>query len=228
MRLPRLALGALLLGSPLLSRAQTTEAPAPRFYVGLGAYSSSYQSVSGLPNSHIQVPAQLTAGYQWRPRLAVQLGVAYSGSTYHYTYAGRYYSDLISPTATYRETTGADTRRVASVSLLGRYTLTRKASHHVQFDLLGGFGLEQQWYHRRGTQTDSIQSSFVTSSYDSRNANTALVLTLGPSVRYRFGQRVELAYDLLFSTGLLSNNPYPTGGLTGGQALSLRYRFGRH
>ena len=86
----RLTYWVLLLGSPLPSLAQTSsDTPAtPRYYVGLGAYSSFYQSLGhasvGSNDYSFRLPVQLTAGYQLSPRLAVQVGVAYSSTNYHY------------------------------------------------------------------------------------------------------------------------------------------------
>ncbi|HEX8657962.1 MAG TPA: hypothetical protein VF690_10525, partial [Hymenobacter sp.] len=66
--------------------------------------------------------------------------------------------------------------------------------------------------------------TLTTTSYDNRRTYTDLVFTLGPSVRYRFGERLELVYDLLYSTDF-SSKSYLTQDITGGMALSLRYRF---
>ena len=98
MRYPHVFLSGLLLGAALPGRAQTTETPPTRrFYVGLGAYSSLYQSVgyqalSSQSRTGFRVPMQFTAGYQLRPRLAVQVGLVYTNNTYNYDYAGRIYA----------------------------------------------------------------------------------------------------------------------------------------
>jgi len=79
MFLPRITLANLLLVSPLACFAQTPDAaPVPRFYVGLGAYSSYYQPIgkSEFYQSNFRLPVQFTSGYQISPRVAVQLGVA--------------------------------------------------------------------------------------------------------------------------------------------------------
>ncbi|MDQ2794220.1 MAG: hypothetical protein M3Y12_09455, partial [Bacteroidota bacterium] len=92
MRFSFLALSGLLAAAAFPARAQTAPAApaalpglaAPRFFVGLAAYSSYYQPLGGLSlanRSSVRVPLQLVAGYQLRPRLAVQVGVAYSGTT---------------------------------------------------------------------------------------------------------------------------------------------------
>ena len=131
------ALGGLFLALPLLGHAQATApepAPAPRFYVGLAAYSSDYQSIgSRRPGvTGFAVPLQLTAGYQLRPRLAVQVGLAYSGSSYAYRGDGYFYN-LNSPSnrGIYYNYSGKSNIRAASASVLARYTLTRKAGHRL-------------------------------------------------------------------------------------------------
>jgi hypothetical protein len=91
MRFLPVAFGGLLLAASLPALAQTTPDAAPRFYVGLGAYSSYYQALGGLSQasrSSVRLPLQFVAGYQLRPRLAVQVGVAYSGTTNDYAYEG--------------------------------------------------------------------------------------------------------------------------------------------
>lgn len=227
MLLPRLAFGCLLLGSPILSLAQTADpVPVPKFYVGLGAYGSSYQKLGGRPNSGATVPVQLTVGYQLLPRLAVQVGLAYSGYSDSYAYDGRIYSDPIIP-STYFADNGKYTERNFSASVLARYTLTRKPAHRMQFDLLGGFGLESPHSRSQGTRSDSVQSSLVATPYTYRFSKNDLLFTLGLSTRYRLSQRFELTYDFTISSVVASDKTYPISRLTGANALGLRYRFGQ-
>jgi hypothetical protein len=229
---PRLVLCSLLLGAPLLSHAQSPEpAPYPHYYVGLAAYSSYYQKLGGDGYRSTRIPLQLTAGYQWRPRLAVQAGIAYSGASQSYSSVGRTYPNSGYPMpgvqGNYYDYNGRFTGRSASISLLARYTLTRKPAHRMQFDLLGGFTWEHSSYRDYGSRADSVQSSLVMSAYDDRSKANRLLLNLGPSVRYRFGQHLELFYDLLFNKRLASNQYYEIEGITSSSALGLRYRFGK-
>ncbi|MGI4862867.1 MAG: outer membrane beta-barrel protein [Janthinobacterium lividum] len=227
MHSPRLALGGLLLALPFASYAQRTDpVPTPRFYVGLAAYSSYYQPLSGGANRSTRVPFQVTAGYQWRPRLALQAGLAYSGVSASYFYIGRTYPST-SLKGNYYDSNGRSTQRNTSASLLARYTLTRKPEHRLQFDVLGGFTWERNSYHDAGTRADSVQSSLVVSPYDDHNAVNRLLLTVGPSVRYRFGQHLEVFYNLLFDINLASSQYYQIQGVTSSSALGLRYRFGQ-
>jgi hypothetical protein len=228
---PRLVLSSLLLGAPLLSQAQNAEpAPYPRYYVGLAAYSSYYQALGGGNYRPTRLPLQLTAGYHWRPRLAVQVGLAYSGTSRSYFSIGRTYPSpgyaIPGVQGSYYDYTGRVTGRNASVALLARYTLTRQPAHRVQFDVLGGFTWEHSSYRDYGSRADSVQNSLVLSAYEERSNTNRLLLTLGPSVRYCFGPHLTLFYDLLFNTSVVSNQDYQIKGITSSSALGLRYRFG--
>ena len=229
MRFPSLALSGLLLSTTLPALAQTTPAEtpaAPRFFVGLGAYSSYYQPFEGRPAGirGFPVPLQLTAGYQLRPRLAVQVGLAYQGSAAAYDGSGYYYNPG-SARGVYYSYEGNSTVRTASVSALARYTLTRKPGHRLQFDALGGFALEHRRGTNRGTYLDSLNGSRDVRSYDTRGSNNNLLLTAGLGTRFRLSPRFELTSDFTVNKSL-SGYGYQRG-LTSSQALGLRYRFGR-
>ncbi|WP_035557894.1 outer membrane beta-barrel protein [Hymenobacter sp. IS2118] len=232
MLLLRLLPGALLLAAPLLGHAQTvpaTTAAAPRFYVGLAAYTSYYQNANSWRkgDGSLPVPLQLTAGYQLRPRLALELGVAYSGRT----------NRLAFSQASVDGNTGAPvnqqfditrTLRTASVSALARYTLTRQPARRLQFDALGGFTLLHNSYRYRGFQGDDRSGTFQTTPVDQRSAYNDLLLTAGLGLRYRLAPRLDLNFDLTANRNLTSPS-YSShlGGLTGSAALGLRYRFGK-
>jgi hypothetical protein len=223
----RLAGCALLLSLPLASRAQSAEA-LPRYYVGLSAYSGTYQVLGGNYLEGTTVPVQLTVGYQLRPRLAVQLGAAYSGNSYDYAGTGRYYSSpaYLAPFF-YYDYADHTTRRNTSVALLARYTLTRQPAHHLQFDLLGGVGLEVQKYNYSEVRTDSDSARTVskTNYSDRRYTGKEVLLMAGIGTRYRFGQRLEAVLDVTFGKSLWGE--LTNSRLTSTTALGLRYRFGR-
>ncbi|MVN75077.1 outer membrane beta-barrel protein [Hymenobacter sp. HMF4947] len=223
----QLACGALLLSLPTASLAQGADpAPTPRFYGGLAFYSSDYQRL-GNYYPGLRLPVQGTVGYQLRPRLAVQLGVAYSGSSYDYANAGLRYNGP-NTASTYYQYSGTNGLRSTSIALLGRYTLTRKPAHRVQFDLLAGFTLEHSAYREAGSVLDSVQQgSAVASTFDERYAHDNLLFGAGPSVRYRLGAHFELLYDLLYNANISTNRLYQIQGVTTSSALGLRYRFGR-
>jgi hypothetical protein len=224
----RLALAGLLLGSPLLSLAQDAEpAPYPRYYVGLSVYSGPYHYL-GFPNidgTKFRIPIQATFGYQLRPRLAVQLGLVYSGYKDNFGY-GYDYTDMNAYKVHY-EGNSTLTRRNYSTSLLMRYTLTHKPAHHFQFDLVGGLILIQQRLHITTNETysyvDYPQSPSTNVAYDNSDPFHSLNVNVGPSFRYRFGQRFEAVGDILFFLPL--TNDYLR--LDASTALGLRYRFGQ-
>lgn len=230
MRFLLLVLSALSL-STLPGHAQTTKTPtSPRFYVGLAAYSSYYQLLGGQAQGRTpatRLPVQLTAGYQLHPRLAAQVGVAYSGSSAEYASEGHYYNGTRAQ-GTYFNCNGTSTQRNVSVAVLARYTLTRHPAHRVQFDALGGFTLEHSNGYNRGTQADSLGGSLIVSSYGYRRTFNTLLLTAGLGTRYRLGQRFELTYDFTLNKALTGSGPGGQfQGLTSGSALGLRYRFGK-
>ncbi|MGI4874082.1 MAG: hypothetical protein ACRYFX_23225 [Janthinobacterium lividum] len=154
MRATRFLLPGLLLGVSATGLAQTTAdvPPAPRFYVGLGLYNSQYHTLRLESDAYRDVPVQLTLGYQWRPRLAVQASVAYSGLSY--SYGGSFFD--VRTGQYYNPYGGTNQRRATSTALLARYTLTRQLRHRVQFDLLGGGTLERTAYQYTGFRTDSV------------------------------------------------------------------------
>ena len=232
MRFLSFALGGLLAAVTLPARAQTSAdapaAPLPgtaRYYVGLGAYSSYYQQLGGQHNNSFRLPVQLVAGYQLRPRLAVQVGVAYSGNTFRYAFVGRPYGSGPTGYIDYR----ADlTSRVLSASVLARYTLTRNPAHRVQFDALGGFTLEHGSSFERGTQADSLGGTLNVTNFSNRTSRNTLLLTAGVGTRYRLSSHFELFYDFTLNKALNGPAPHPAPmGFTGSSTLGLRYRFGR-
>ncbi|RZK14558.1 MAG: hypothetical protein EOO56_24690 [Hymenobacter sp.] len=223
----QLILGSLLLGLPLSSLAQDSPpAAAPKFYVGLAAYSGPYQRF-GSTNSNgddVNIPVQATIGYQLRPRLAVQAGLTYSG--YKRSYGYEYdYTDTNTNQVNY-STNGTYTLRAFDASLLLRYTLTRKAAHRFQADLVGGLRLTHQRGHQVGTDIYSYvnpgQGPSTIIEYDDVYPYNVLSVDLGPGFRYRFGQRLEAVGDILFNLPVTSNYHRLDSSLS----LGLRYHFG--
>jgi hypothetical protein len=219
MRLLQLTCSAsLLLGLPLASAAQAA-APVPRFYGGVGLYSSWYNTLGSHYGDGNTVPVQVTLGYQLRPRLAVQGSFAYS--SYSGTNAGTvidYYTGLgNSYLSNYRN-------RFYTLAAQVRYTLTRQPSHHFQFDILGGFTRESYSYDGNGYYPSYVAANqpTVTSTYDNHSSNSNYLINAGPSVRYRIGQRFELAYSWTLGLDLrAAEHPHDAS------SLGIRYRFGR-
>jgi hypothetical protein len=117
-----------LLGLPLAGYAQGSDpAPAPHFYGGLGLYSSSHHNLSGWSNG-ARIPVQAVIGYQWRPRLAVQLGLAYSGNRSQYNYDYFYSPNYPAPSGARTDVAGSlypDTEACSPLS--GRFNWRSKA-----------------------------------------------------------------------------------------------------
>lgn len=215
-----LSCAALLLSAPLATLAQTADPlPAHRFYGGLAVYASAAQRLGGYYGSRYSVPVQATLGYQLRPRLAVQVGLAYSRVRSNYSYANEYVdpnANLIS-----NLTTSDYARRTFSTSVLARYTITRPGAHRFQVDALGGPSLEHSFSSSATTETTTSQGSTSVSSSDYSYANNNLRLNVGPSFRYRFGKHLDAMYDILLNISL-TNSAYTNTAM----ALGLRYRFG--
>jgi hypothetical protein len=218
-----IALGALLLGMPLATLAQSADPiPTHRFYGGLAAYEGNNQSVRGFySGERFNLPVQATLGYQLTPRLALQVGLAYSKENYkdsnNYTY-----SNIDGIPVTYSTVT-AFSRRAISSSLLARYTLTRQPSHRFQVDAVGGLSFDHSFYRNSGTDTYIIQGIAEVRPYEYTGTYNSLLVNLGPSFRYRFSEHLEAVYDILFNTSLTSGYH----NLNASMALGLRYRFGR-
>jgi len=220
-------LASLLALAPRLSPAQPTEpAPVPRYYLGLAAYSSAYQPLGGGAYRNARIPVQVVAGYQLRPRLAVQLGVAYSGASYSYFGISRYYTNPGPARGVYFDYASEGRERNTSLALLARYTLTRRPGRRLQVDALGGLTAEASHYNFSRVYTDSSQVP-ITSRYESQGTDWGLLLTAGPSVRYRLGRHLEALLDFTLNFNLQRSNLPESSVLTGATALGLRYRFGR-
>ncbi|GAA4053682.1 hypothetical protein GCM10022409_45820 [Hymenobacter glaciei] len=228
MRALSVAFGGLLLAAALPALAQTTPAetpPAPRYYVGLGAYHSNFQNLSSWRqgDTGFRVPVQLVAGYQLRPRLALELGVAYSGRTANYAYDAYFYN--AAGLAYHSQYSSTTTERITSVSALARYTLTRQPAHRLQVDALGGFTLVHRNGYSRGAETTDASGTLETTPFTYHRSANDLLLTVGLGLRYRLTPRFELDFDLTTNRNL--SHPDTYNGYTGGAALGLRYRFGR-
>jgi hypothetical protein len=224
-RLPCLA-GSLLVGASLTAHAQTTGLPpAPHFYGGLGVYTSSRQQLGSWNLDQTRLPVQAVVGYQLRPRLAVQLGVAYSGNRGNYAYSTSYSSYYPAPPSSVIDIAGSYKERFATATLLARYGLTRTAAHRFQADMLGGAKFEYARYQRAGTETTHDQGTPVATPYDSHATYTQPALSLGFGLRYRLVSQLEVAYDFTFDVPVAGSDYY-SARLQSSAFLGLRYHFG--
>ncbi|MDO7848091.1 outer membrane beta-barrel protein [Hymenobacter sp. M29] len=226
---PHLTVGALLLALPLRSFAQEpTAAPAPagRFYVGLAAFHSNYQNVwVWQPNyTGFRVPVQLTAGYQLRPRLALELGVAYRGFTSDYD-IDEYYTHSVTGMLTHYQYHSAATNRTATVTALARYALKRQPTQRFQVDVLGGATLVRSSHSSHGYQTNLAAGPDQTIPFSNRVASNYLLLTAGLGLRYHLTPRLTLNFDV--ATNRNVTFPAYYGNFTGSSALGVRYRLGQ-
>lgn len=218
----RLLYSALLVAAPLATLAQTTDPlPAHRFYGGVALYTDGWQALGSFYHGQFRAPVQATLGYQLRPRLAVQVGLAYSGARGDDSYTDDYLDS--NRNVTNYLSTVSYSRRAYSTSVLARYTLTRKDAHRFQVDVLAGPSFNHYTSRFANTQIITSQGTTSVSSYNQLYNYNGLLVNLGPSFRYRLGGRVEATYDLLFNVSL-TNSSHSTDA---SMALGVRYRFGR-
>ena len=224
--LPLAIVSSVLLGMPHPGAAQSTEPVSlPKYYVGLAAYTSAYQPVGSrywYRQKGFSVPLQVTVGYQFRPRWAVQAGLTFRGYSQNNSYVSYDYlgNGKMSPPFAVE---GTDWVRTFSASVLARHTLTRAAVHRMQFDLLAGLTLEHFRNSWRTTRTDSARAPVTTTdSYHS----SRLLVTGGLGMRYRCSQRLEATYNLLLNYGVNGGYGY-SDRFTNSMALGAQYRFGR-
>ncbi|MDJ0364617.1 outer membrane beta-barrel protein [Hymenobacter sp. H14-R3] len=225
MKISYLFLPSLLLGSPLLGVAQQATAPTyGRYYVGLAAYASDYQGIGGNSFRELRAPVQLTAGYQLLPRLAVQAGLAYKQDTFDYGTLSFVEQDPRAIVARHQYFGQANWYHT-SLSLLARYTLTRRATHRLQVDLLGGFTLEKERAATsyQYTTFDGTGAVFSSSTNTSAYRYSVGQLTAGLSARYRCTPHLDAVLDATLNSPLSRLESPPS--LAG--ALGLRYRFGQ-
>jgi hypothetical protein len=213
------ACGALL-ALPLLGRAQSvspaSDAPAYRFYVGLGAYTSGIHRLGSEGQGQpFTLPLQATFGYQFQPRLAVQLGVVYSGPQRKYS------GSLQQPDGTTLLFSSKARNTATSISALGRYTLTRTPTHRLQVDALGGFTLLHRTFDGSGFYADSNAPDGY-GRYDLHSSDYNVLLTGGLSTRYRFSSHFEAVADGTVSTDLRALR-----AVTASASLGVRYNFSR-
>ncbi|MGI4760221.1 MAG: outer membrane beta-barrel protein [Janthinobacterium lividum] len=223
----RFLCSALLLGTPFASLAQSIDLPTtPHFYGGLGVYSSTRQDLGNWNLDQTRIPVQALVGYQLRPHLAVQLGVAYSGNSNDYAYSTSYSSTYPSPPSAIVDFAGSYKERFVTATLLARYGLTRKPSHRFQADVLGGAKFEYARYSNLGTQTTHDQAAPVSTAYDSPSTYTQPALSLGFGLRYRLVGQLEVAYDFTFDLPVTRSDYYYSSRLQSSAFLGLRYHFG--
>lgn len=209
--LKRLLLSGLA-SLPLLSTAQTTP-PAPSFYVGAGATlltSQPFNRYSGM-----QLGPALTAGWQFKPRLALQLSGAYTWNQASYSYS---YSSSLIPTDV---NTSEYRTKLFTFPLLLRGELTAP-TRRLHVDALVGPMLlfsSNSYHYTYSNQGVLLQD-------ETRNSTGLLVsLALGPALRYSITPHLDVAADALVNFGLDSNYSNLADHLFSNILLGVNYRF---
>ena len=237
--------GLLALTCPFTGRAQQTgRAPLSGWFIGLGGAWGSYQEPGRTPSYEGYGPA-LTVGRYVLPRLAVQTGLVFYQRAGLFGFNGTYDAARFNPggPVLVRTESNVERRRVFTVPLLLRYTLTRDPARRWQADALAGAtGLQTRYQTvREVAETTTSGPTFVRQV--SEQTRTGVGLTAGAGLRHALGQRLELTADALSHLSLTPRTPvfgpgagalYPATGpvpplrerLSGTVLLGVRYRFG--
>jgi hypothetical protein len=197
---------------PLLSTAQTTE--APRFYIGAAAFVVSSEPFQDY--STTTVGPALTAGMQFTPRLALQLSGSYSwrnfGSSTVTSFAGS------TPTGTY---TYKSYNKAFIFPLLLRATLTNPTKR-LRVGVLGGPILRINFSRYEAWDTYLDQTLFYGPEYYS---TTDFTVALGPALHYTVTPRVELVVDALVNIAMGKYRNF-NGRLSSNVLAGVHYNFG--
>lgn len=226
MMLPRVLTALCLLGPALPAWAQT---PTFRHWYGALQYGrQDYQLfIPGEPETgrtNARRP-QLTAGYQFTPRLAVQMGLAPAQERFSYSGSGT--NAAGQPTIE----EGGSRGHSLAVPVVARYTLVVALWKNLHADLLAGGVLlrsNSQTHFRR------VENGIVTTDYQKDHRFFQLYAAAGPSVRYEFSRHIGVFADWLFYKNLQSA---PAGiqivstgnrsSITNSLMLGARYRFSK-
>ncbi len=208
-----LAIASLLL--PVVSHAQTTDS---HVYAGASANLLSNIPFSSAGDSRLVGPS-LTAGFQFTPHVALQVGVSYQwkkdtfSETYLVTAPG-------GPTTTITNTDEYYSKYFMMPVLL-RYTFAPSAERfHV--DALGGVTLLYSTLRRT---YDSTPATAPLAEY--KNSTYRASLTLGPAVRYTVAPQLELTASSLVSATLGDSYYHFSDRLFLNTSLGINYTFGQ-
>lgn len=216
----------LIIG-PLGVLAQESEPVVfPRWYVGLQYGRQDF--LLALKNSAESARTntrrpQVTVGYQIKPRLAVQLGMA--PVTQSFTFGGSGTNPAGQPVSEI----GSSKGRSLAIPVLARYTLAAKPWKNLRIDASAGGVLF--WSHSQ-TEFTRTDNGVVTSRYETTTDIMNAFMALGPSARYEFGRHVDVLADWLFYKNLRRGTATQVGGtgnslgITNSLSLGVRYRFG--
>lgn len=187
-----LAVAGLLLATtlPVVSHAQTT---ASRFYAGASANLLSNTPFNSSGASRLLGPS-LTAGFQFTPRVALQVGASYQWQ--HEAFSELYIATAPGGPTTNITNTNEYHYKYLMVPVLLRYTFA-PAAQRFHVDALGGVTLLYSALRRTYDSTPATAplAEYKTSTYRAS-------LTLGPAVRYAVAPNVELTASSLASVAL--------------------------
>lgn len=212
-------------------RAQTAQPSSfPRWYGGLQYGRQDYHLVLSTstggwePGRTNARRLQLTVGYQLKPRLALQVGLAPLQDTFKYDGSG---TNDAGQSVVER---GVSTTRDLSLPILARYTLAARPWKNLRLEVLAGLVLLFSQGKSDFTRTEGgviTTHSVVTTR--GRNA----FLAAGPSARYEAGRHLAGFADWMFYKNLQSTGSLIPGsnlgnntGITTSVNLGIQYRFG--
>ncbi len=158
----------------------------------------------------------LTAGMQFTPRLAGQIGLSYHWKTDVYSYQVVDQTGYSIRTTTYRS-------KYFIVPVLLRYTVTAPAER-FHFDVLGGATI----VHARGSSLVDYYSSTGTNMTptETSSSDTRFNVTLGPAVRAAVSSRLEITAAGLVSA-IVGDSYYRfSDRLFLNTSLGINYTFG--
>ncbi|TFZ62222.1 porin family protein [Hymenobacter sp. UV11] len=195
-------LGILL---PLTSPAQTAPASS-RFYVGVGANLLSNTPFKDRGIVPRILGPSITAGVNFMPRLALQVGLSYHGKK-------DTYDDMFASPAV---VTTVSTKYLVIPALL-RYTVTTPINP-INFDVLGGATLVHVTGHTTYSATPSTYNEYS-------DSDTRFNLTLGPAVRAAISSHLELTATSLVSMVVGENYYNFSDRLFLNTSLGINYKF---
>lgn len=215
----RLLLVFSLASLPLISTAQTAPvASSSHFYVGLGASALSYAPASSYSSlSHIG--PSLTAGVQFTPRWALQVGAALS---WHKDVGSQSYAPSPGQLPTVFEYDSRVT--TLTVPILARYTLTLPAER-FHGDVVGGVTLLRTVSQFNSSSTAAGQAPYLT---DERLSVNRANITLGLAARYSLLPQVELTADGLANVTVTDSFYSFSDRFFLNLLVGVRYHFGQN
>jgi hypothetical protein len=227
--MPRLLLLLFMIITVSPTWAQNEESEiSPKWFAGLQYGRQDYQLfIPGEPEigrTNTRRP-QLTLGYQFTQRLALQVGVAPVGNKFSYSSYG---TNMAGQPVSEE---GWSKGRSVAVPITARYTLATALWKNLHADVLAGGVF---FYTNSQTNFRRVENGVITTDYQKTNKFSQFYATLGPSVRYEFGQHIGIFADWLFYKNLQSasagNQVVSTGnrrGITNSWMLGIRCRFGK-